>query len=70
MKNTTTEKYFEIMQTNFSDNSVHHYNIDILHLFHLELHVISTKPIIKNKLKELLSELKKVKFQTRFILRV
>ena len=36
----------------------------ILNLFDPELQLISTKPIIKNKLKELLSDLKKFKVET------
>ena len=35
-----------------------------LNIFDSELQLINTKPIIKNKLKELLSELKKFKVQT------
>ena len=35
-----------------------------LRIFDSELQLINTKPIIKNKLKELLSELKKFKVQT------
>ena len=51
------EKY---VQSNSSDNCIHHYNVEILHLFDSELQMINTKPVIKNKLRELLSELKKV----------
>ena len=47
---------------------VHYYNIWILNLFDLQLQVINTKPMIKNKLKEMLSELKKFKFQTIIVL--
>ena len=47
------------MQSSSSENCVHHYNIEVLNLFYPELQLINTKPIIKNKLKELLSELKK-----------
>ena len=56
------------MQSNSSDNCVHHYNVEILNLFDLELQLINTKPVIKNKLKELLSELKKFKIQTILVL--
>ena len=45
------------MQSNSSDKYVHCYNIEILNLF-------NAKPMIKNKLKEFLSELKKFKAQT------
>ena len=52
------------MQSNSSDNYVHRYNTMILNLFNQELQLINTKPMIKNKLKELLSKLKKFKVQT------
>ena len=52
------EKYDKMMQSSYSDNCVHCYDIEILNLFDLELLVINTKPIIKNNLKELLSEFK------------
>ena len=54
-KPNLVEKYFEIMQSNSSDKYVHCYSIDILNLFDPELQVINTKPMMKNKLKELLS---------------
>ena len=56
------------MQSNTSDNCVHHYNAEILNLFDPELQLINTKPMIKNKLKELSSELKKLKVQTILVL--
>ena len=43
----------------FFDNCTHCYNVEILNIFDSELQLINTKPIIKNKLKELLSKLKK-----------
>ena len=43
-----------MMQSNFSGNCVDTYNIEILHLIDLELQLINTKPMIKNKLKELI----------------
>ena len=49
------------MHSNSSDNCIHHYNDDILNLFDPELQLINAKPVIKNKLKELLRELKKFK---------
>ena len=52
------------MQSGSSDNCICHFNIKILNLFDPELQLINTKPIIKNKLKELLSELKKFKIQS------
>ena len=48
---------------NSSDNCIHRYNVEILNIFYLELQLVNTKPIIKDKLEELLSELKKFKFQ-------
>ena len=59
------EKY---KQSNSSDNCMHRYNIEILNLFDPELQLINTKPMIKNKLKELLSKPKKFKVQTVLIL--
>ena len=56
------------MQSNSCDKYVHHYNIEILNLFDLELQLINTKPMIKNKLKELLNQLKKFKVQTILVL--
>ena len=44
------------------------YNVEILSLFDPELQPINTKPVIKNKLKELLSELKKFRVQTILVL--
>ena len=40
---------------------MHHFKVEILNLFGPELQLISTKPVIKNKLIELLSELKKLR---------
>ena len=45
------EKYAKMMQSNFSDNCVHRYNIMTLNLFDSELQVINIKSMIKNKLK-------------------
>ena len=55
-------------QSNSSDHCVHQYNIEIFNLFVQELQQINTKPMIKNKLKELLSELKKFKIQAILVL--
>ena len=55
------EKY---VQSNSSDNCLHHYHVEILNLFHPEPQLINTKTVIKNNLKELLSDLKKFKVQT------
>ena len=58
------DEYVKMMQSNSSDNCVHHCNIEILNLFDPELQLIHTKPMIKNKLKKLLRELKRFKVQT------
>ena len=50
-----------MMQSSSSDNWIHHYNIMILNLFDPDLQLINTKSRIKNKLKELLSDL--IKFR-------
>ena len=55
------EKY---VQLHSSNNCLHHYNVEILNLFDPELQLINTKTVIKSKLKELLSDLKKFKVQT------
>ena len=51
------------MQSSSSDNCVHRYDIQNLNLFDPELQLINTKPMIKSKLKESLSELRKFKVQ-------
>ena len=45
------------MQSNSSENCIHRYNVEIVDIFDPELQLRNTKPLIKNKLKELLSEL-------------
>ena len=60
----THEEVEKHVESTYSNNFVHHYNVEILNLFDPELQLINTKPVIKNKLKELLSELKKFKVQT------
>ena len=42
--------------------------LGFLNLFDPELQLINTKPMIKNKLREFLSELKKFKVQTMLVL--
>ena len=49
------------MQSNSSGNCVYRYNVEILYLFDPELQLINTKPMVKNKSKKLLIELKKFK---------
>ena len=54
----TTDEVEKYVLSNSSDNCIHRYNVEILNIFDPELQLISNKPMIKNKLKELLSELK------------
>ena len=54
------EKYAKIL-IDTDNNCIHLCNIEILYLFDSELQLINTKSLIKNKLKELLSDLKKFK---------
>ena len=56
------------VHSNSSDNSIHHYNIEILNLFYSELQLINAKPVINDKLNEFLSELKKFKVQAVLVL--
>ena len=65
---TISDEVEKYVQSNTSDNCLHRYNVEILSLFDPELQLISTKPMIQNKLKELLSELKKFKVQTKLVL--
>ena len=51
-----------MMHSNSSDNCVNCY-VEILNFLDPELQLINTKPMIKNKLKELLSEFEKFKAQ-------
>ena len=59
------EKY---AQSNSSDNCIHRYSVEILSLFDPESQLSNTTPVIKNNLKELLSELKKFKIQAILVL--
>ena len=65
---TTPDEAEKYVQSNSYDNCMHHYNVEILNLFDPELQLINTKPLIKDKLKELLNELKKFKVQTILVL--
>ena len=56
------------MQSSSSHNCIHLYNVEISNLFDPELKLINTKPMIKNKLKELSNELKKFKVQATLAL--
>ena len=43
----TPDKVEKDVQSNSSDNCIHHYNIEILNMFDPELQLINTKPMIK-----------------------
>ena len=43
---TTPDKVEKYGESNYSDNCVHHYNVEILNLFDPELQLINTKPVI------------------------
>ena len=60
---TTDVEVGKYVQSDSSDNCIHHYNVEILHLFDPELQLININPVIKNKVKELLSALKNLKFR-------
>ena len=57
----TPDKVEQYVQSNAPGDFTHRCNIEIFNLFDPELQLIHTKPMIKNKSKELLSELKKLK---------
>ena len=65
---TTHNEVEKYLHSNYSDNCIHLCNVEILNIFDLELQLINTKPVIKNKLKELLSELKKFKVPAILVL--
>ena len=56
------------MQSNYSGKYIHRYNIEILNLFDPQSKLINTKTMIKNKLKERLTDLQKFKVQTILVL--
>ena len=49
--NGVKKRTVKMMQSNPSDNCVHHHNVEILNLFGPELQLINTKAVIKNQLK-------------------
>ena len=55
------------MQSDSSDNCIDRYNVVILNIFDPELQLINTKLMIKNKLQESLSELKRFKVQATLV---
>ena len=56
-----------MIKSSSPDNRVHIYSIEILNTFDIELQLIDTKLEIKNKLKELLGELKNFKAHTSLV---
>ena len=44
---TTPDEVEKFVQSNCSDNCIHHYNVEILNLFNSELQLINTKPLTK-----------------------
>ena len=60
---TTPDKIEKCLQWNSSDDCIHRYNVEILNLFDWKLQLINTTSMTKNKLKELLNEIKKFKVQ-------
>ena len=65
---TTPDEVKKYVQSNSFDNCIHCYNVEILNIFDPELKLINSKPMIKSKLKELLSELKKFNIQKILVL--
>ena len=65
---TTPDEVEKYVESKSSDNCIYCYNAEILNLFDPELQLINTKPMIKNKLKELLSELVKFNVQSMLVL--
>ena len=53
----------KFLQSNSSDNCIHHDNGEILNLFDQEWQMINTNTVIKNKLEELLNGSKEFKVQ-------
>ena len=51
------------MQSSYVDVCAHVYNIKILNIFYPEMQLLNTKPVIKNQLKSLLSEMEKFKLE-------
>ena len=65
---TTSDKGEKYIQPNSSDNCIHRYNAEISNFTDPELQLIKTKLMIRKKIKELLSKLKKFKVQTILVL--
>ena len=50
---TTPDEVKIYVQSNSSDNCVHHENVEILNLFDSELQLIKIKPVIEKKIKKI-----------------
>ena len=59
---TTPDEVEKYVQSNSSDDCIHRYDVEIVNIFDPELQLMNTKPMIKNKLKKVPSELKRLKF--------
>ena len=44
---TTSNDVEKCVQSNYSDDCVYHYNVEISNLFDLQLQLINTKPMVK-----------------------
>ena len=64
LRKVATLAYIFLTTLMNSKNMCNRYDVEILNIFDLELQLINTKPMIKNKLEELLSELKNFKAET------
>ena len=65
---STPDKVEKYVQSSSFDNCTHRYNGEILIFFDPELQLINNIPVIKNKLKEFVYELKKFKVQAILVL--
>ena len=64
----TTDKVETYVQSNSFDNCMHRFTVKILNIFDPELQFANTKPMMKNKLQELLSDLKKLEIQLLLVI--
>ena len=56
------------MHLDSSDKCMHRYNVVLLNIFDPELQLINSNPMIKSKLKEFFSDLKKFKVHAILVL--
>ena len=64
----TTDKVERYVQSNSFDDCMHRFTVKILNIFDPELQFANTKPMMKSKLQELLSDLKKLKIQLLLVI--